>query len=111
MSSSKVHLPPPDGPPAPEPLAGAGLEGELVQGGQVLALPREHLRNARYLDRQPARRLSLPCGSLCRGWSCSLRGHYPTGSKGQRRGLRRRYLSPLSREPPFLGPGSRSVAL
>jgi hypothetical protein len=38
--------------------------------------------------------------------TCSLRGHYPTGSKGQRRedrheeGDSRRYLSPLAREPP-----------
>ena len=34
---------------------------------------------------------------------CSLRGHYPTGSKGQRREARAlwRYLSPLAREPPW----------
>src|SRR6185295_16463382 len=31
---------------------------------------------------------------------CSLRGHYPTGSKGQRRD-RWRYLSRLARQPPW----------
>src|SRR5947209_12666398 len=33
---------------------------------------------------------------------CSLRGHYPTGSKGQRRDRGRRYLSRLSRQHPWV---------
>ena len=37
-------------------------------------------------------------GSLCLGLHRSLRGHYPTGSKGQRR-CPRRYLSPRPRAP------------
>ena len=44
---------------------------------------------------------SLPLGSLGRDWLCSLRGHYPTGSKGQRRG-REALSQPASREPPCL---------
>ena len=38
--------------------------------------------------------------------SCSLRAHYRTGSKGQRRGRSERYLSPLAREPPWVVAGS-----
>ena len=43
-------------------------------------------------------------GSLCLGLHRSLRGHYPTGSKGQRRGCPRRYLSPRPRAPLKYGP-------
>ena len=40
--------------------------------------------------------------------ACSLRAHYRTGSKGQRRVVVVRYLSPLAREPPWVG--GRSLA-
>ena len=38
----------------------SGLERQLAKRRHVAALPREYLRNSRYLDRQPARRLSAP---------------------------------------------------
>src|SRR4051812_49126784 len=49
----------------------------------------------------PVRPSTAASGVPSRSLVCiSLRAHYRTGSKGQRRGWVVRYLSPLAREPP-----------
>ena len=70
------------------------------------------LRDAGQLTAADGGPMALRLGRARSQLSCSLRGHYPTGSKGQRRGgawCLRRYLSPLSREPPDFSESRRSV--
>ena len=99
----------PGRPDDPEPLADPRFEGQVAKGDHLASLRRENPGYAGCLDRKPQiLALALSGENFRRDWSCSLRGHYPTGSKGQRRGglldlvgaAFGRYLSPLSREPP-----------
>ena len=73
----------------PSTSPGATASVSVPQRRHRRRAPGEGLRQRRDVDRRragPARRWRLPRGSLRRDIGrCSLRGHYPTGSKGQRR--------------------------
>ena len=100
-SSSSVDLPQPGRSHDRDHLAGAHLQVEALERDHGGAAPEA----ARYAaQRDPG---ALKCErplyrSLGLDLHSSLRGHYPTGSKGQRRAVRARgrYLSPPPREPP-----------
>ena len=101
--SSRVDLPQPDGPTmpstSPRRTRANVVERRRARRGAASNVSRARRRHGR-LGPGPFR-LRLLLGSPPRSSCCSLRGHYPTGSKGQRRERHlRRDLSPLAREPP-----------
>ena len=84
-------------------LAGANTQREALQSDNIAAAaPAEAPLDALQRDSLPFKCERLLDGSLRFGLHRSLRGHYPTGSKGQRRATNRRgrYLSPLPASPP-----------
>ena len=90
ISSSSVDFPQPDGPTSPSvsPRATASVTPASAATGPRAR--RERLRQRRRPPRPPCRLRRSTSAAPSREPSrtsvaCSLRGHYPTGSKGQRR--------------------------